>query len=850
MRKFIEKFKIKNIIVGVIVLIGLVLIMLVIDKNISDFLEIFHNININSFSSTLLQIQSTIVTLTIALVALISGNIGKSYMGVSICDFFLNIRPMIFKQKRIVISSLILLAISVLFHLWSLYNWVLLSFFTTIILIILSVCEVYDVFKGNEFIESEIKQYLDDTISDEKSSYSRKKDLLLNFIDDWKESCLFQSQSEYEDYLEIFNLGMHSLLKNKSDQSIKDVEKLCFEEAYCLLCADKRQVVERGINFVENVYKQIDLFITNEKAEKTEYTVSFNLFGEILFTLEKAMEFLPLSTVEQSLDLGKLFFYISNVCYKLHCNDELKKEVCFPELQSVFEFCRYIGNYLGKQVRFGRTINTNHWAYIIKRSEFFPLRNVPQKINENYLKFKCLLYFNYCYGLICNGLFSIVKKAVFYSSMSNFHKIRNRYEVIYYLSITCFLYYLAEKENESCVSNEFKDNAKKIIEDDKVQNSFKYFLYVLSEQSTYLNIGIEKELYYILRPCEFFPKYSTCKTVIMDQVTEEFYVFLIMYIEYEYGPPNLFSFAFGKNYETLVKYQNDFLGACESRTKTNLTKFYSLFDGHSKPEKNLQKITDSMYENFKRYITLKYKELEIKKAAENQHKYESNKIQKKYIENCNVQIKSHILKDFAPIISPNEDSSQGTFLIPLLRIGTDTASIINNADPISIEWMFSYINSNFFQNMCELLIEKNFVTVKHKKDFDDISDLADYLNMQKVQILIGSEHRLKYEKSFQKYDCICMRYITDILALKKNSIKINIKRVITKIHPGTFELERENIYYDKNRDQYRYDISGRSAFFTKAELESFLHNYRKVIDISVEMSCDCHDAGILIKNDS
>jgi len=46
---------------------------------------IFHEVkDINTFSLTLLQIQATISTLTIALVALMSGNISETYMGVSV----------------------------------------------------------------------------------------------------------------------------------------------------------------------------------------------------------------------------------------------------------------------------------------------------------------------------------------------------------------------------------------------------------------------------------------------------------------------------------------------------------------------------------------------------------------------------------------------------------------------------------------------------------------------------------------------------------------------------------------------------------------------------------------------
>ena len=58
--------------------------------------------DINSFSLTILQIQASVGTLIIAIIALITGNISDSYMGVSISDFYLNIKPWKLTQKILI----------------------------------------------------------------------------------------------------------------------------------------------------------------------------------------------------------------------------------------------------------------------------------------------------------------------------------------------------------------------------------------------------------------------------------------------------------------------------------------------------------------------------------------------------------------------------------------------------------------------------------------------------------------------------------------------------------------------------------------------------------------------------
>ncbi len=62
---------------------------------------ISNNIDKN-FALTILQIQAMVNTLTISIIALISGCVSDSSMGIVFSDYYLNIRPYIFKQKRIV----------------------------------------------------------------------------------------------------------------------------------------------------------------------------------------------------------------------------------------------------------------------------------------------------------------------------------------------------------------------------------------------------------------------------------------------------------------------------------------------------------------------------------------------------------------------------------------------------------------------------------------------------------------------------------------------------------------------------------------------------------------------------
>ena len=58
--------------------------------------------DISSLSLTIMQIQTTIGVLVVTVISLISSNIEESHYGVSICHYYLNIKPEKLNFKRII----------------------------------------------------------------------------------------------------------------------------------------------------------------------------------------------------------------------------------------------------------------------------------------------------------------------------------------------------------------------------------------------------------------------------------------------------------------------------------------------------------------------------------------------------------------------------------------------------------------------------------------------------------------------------------------------------------------------------------------------------------------------------
>ncbi len=110
-------------------------------------------------AGTFLSIHATIFAIPIALLALMSGILDKSYMGIYYADYFLNLKPIIYSQKRIIFASLEALFTCCLAYLLKLYNTVGALLMFEIILIAASTKIIYGIFEDQEQVKWEIMEY-------------------------------------------------------------------------------------------------------------------------------------------------------------------------------------------------------------------------------------------------------------------------------------------------------------------------------------------------------------------------------------------------------------------------------------------------------------------------------------------------------------------------------------------------------------------------------------------------------------------------------------------------------------------------------------------------------------------
>ena len=163
-------------------------------------------------SLVILQIHGTIATLSITVITLINGSINDSLYGVSVTDFFMNRKPRILTQKRIMIITFLSVIINLFVHLYGIRWMVLAIFISETVLIIHSSLMMYGAFKGFEEIDRQIRRYVI-SFFEADNDIEEKKQMLNAFMNDW---ILRKDQNivERERYQKIYDYAIEKLLND------------------------------------------------------------------------------------------------------------------------------------------------------------------------------------------------------------------------------------------------------------------------------------------------------------------------------------------------------------------------------------------------------------------------------------------------------------------------------------------------------------------------------------------------------------------------------------------------------------------------------------------------------------
>lgn len=451
------------IIVMIVVLVFGIIIEIYDIKDCKKFALLNYQVlNYDNISLALLQIQATIDTLAIALLALLSGKITDSYMGISWNDFQLNQKPMIFKQKRIVYGLLILLVVSIGMHMLEFYNIVTAMFIVACIIIGISVWQIYGAFTEDIKIRKEIKIYYLYLIENKEES------LLPVFVNSWAHQIVDQQLQEYKEWLEIFvKIFQKEFLRDTPEARVILQEK-CSKLVGILFEAYGQSSKARGMSLLYTCYEQAFVCIKNHKTQIKEFEDGYHLFGNVSPKLRKCLEEVSIKIVEDKLNWNNLIDYIMYVNYELAYRDDLQNE----RIELIY-FMNYMSYYLSQNK--SQNYNKHEWGKILLNLKYYEETSYTidkDIVNEQRAK----MMLAYAIGLVRFQMFDLLKDTLYMKAMRHANTMNSKYYIYMVLSVHCYMFYIAEYESEEYVSKELKESCKRFLEDREIRRRFSKFL--------------------------------------------------------------------------------------------------------------------------------------------------------------------------------------------------------------------------------------------------------------------------------------------------------------------------------------------------------------------------------------
>lgn len=555
----------------------------------------------------------------------------------------------------------------------------------------------------------------------------------------------------------VFLNGITALLNYGTQESLIGIKEVCKKAEYCFLNSENNIVRENGIELLEDIYIKIWKYIL-DNMEKINYQEPFNLFDEIDQYVVDAIKEMPPEKVQKYVKWDGFIESVQRITFWIGY-DENNSRVA---LDNTYYFARFAGHYLSTHYNerymmyWKRTLESSFWSY---------KANIPEERIDDFLEARCIVKFNYIYGFIENGLDILVIDSFFCEAMANIFRLKEKYEVLLGLLVHCYLYYLSKRESEKVVTPEVRNCAERIVLHKSVKKVYRQFLERLCIDSSSLNSDMLKQMIKLLGPYERLGSHT--KYMIIENVINEYYMFIILYLSNTYHMPGLL-------------------------------------------ERNLDDDTYSgyVYEN----------------KAENTKQMTEVKLREKF-------------KD----IIADTDKKGEVIHIPVLNLFDYTDSVNENC----VDSFCPNMYGQFSLGLEWILRKRNALDqVDRIEDFSDDRDYMNYLHSNNLELLIGSKYVLanknyslthEFEKLTENWKVIYTMLMENGLALKRDSIKVCIHSIEVEIRSQNISDEKQS--YNKETGLYTYSIySGMPIDFKENELEAFLHDNRKVIEISAKIS--------------
>ena len=513
--------------------------------------------NISEFSLALIQIQATIVTLTLSIIGILSGVLSDQYMGVSISYYFLEINPRLLTHKKIIYVEFILLGLSLIGYMFCLYNFMISIFIVSLILIVVSITEIYEVFKGKKYVEGRIVDHVTNIFETAENT----DDLANAYIENWGSIVALQSKEEFQTYYDVFFKLIMALLEH---QKIKEINSYTEKVAVCLLRHDSQDCRLKGLLFVNDVYKRIREWIQQVKKNNVSIDQSIDLLNRINYEWYCALSSIDAEIVKQEfldsfreyahdkyeqLEYNNLKENLLKVNF-FHWFDFFSRNVIYVNLfvehqsyilkDSIYFLSRILGQYVAEQSNRQYYFDFKYWQKLITdglddsmEQCYYKMKiEVPEKKQDAYYDFLTKRDFYICVGYIMNNQTDLVIKGWFPDGKSP--EYTSQYVLQKVMSIHFLMYYMIKIGEKYHTNQVLLKRIKELItEKEFIQQLIAFFDHQASvdnvnNKKILLNAQLKKKLEDILHT---FPELIPPVKDEDKNITQAYFLYVVLTID-------------------------------------------------------------------------------------------------------------------------------------------------------------------------------------------------------------------------------------------------------------------------------------------------------------------------------
>lgn len=782
-------------------------------------------------SNTIITVQATVMTLSIAILTLVSNRNNEDYLGIDISDYILNKKSIILTYKNTIAVSFFLLFFNIALKIYKQDLLIIGLFIASCVIVFYLIINIYNGFANHEIINEEISGYIENTIL--KKTGSSRRNYLEDFFDNLKKDSISDySRKQREGFFfeKIFDVFFNSQIQNDDRECL---EEGCINYLHYLKENDKTHTF---LVFIQRCYLSMYQNINENTISKGVKTISIlSSVGDDIYEIFNAGE---ISEFNKTFDWVLFVRNVSLVSAYYHNS---------LEQDSIIHFGYIIGKYC---VRHNNDVLGEQITTLFRRMRFANYVEVFDESQKNiYTIISKKMLLRLSKVIILNNRIDIIKTDVFDEiyrfRLNDGFESSNKQMALFAIEIHTFLFYIAFYETTNCVSQKIKDECVKILKEIRVKNIFKTAFFQIADNDINImgeggkgslnifNTNLVETVFNDLSPLDISPISGNYKEYVMEKAVDDYIVFLFTYIANVYSDASIIKNSFEKEKGAAYYYIKYF----DKRNISRYKKLYFCFVSTSATDEKTKNDIKVSYGRLQNAVEEFEKEEVLSGRGEDEvHKIseeEKRKMEKELIQFLNLQLGDLQLSD------GEKDETINAKLLTINGFSNrDLSGYIRDTQRFLVNSFAGIVCYQWKKNDC--LNEKNIKGMDENK-------YINYLQENSGKIFVGSSLNFMIdehsdEDQVNKYLKTQKRSFEENYAyglIMDRESAVNVDDVTIDIRPQT--MEEMDIEFDEERDKYKYEVSqGIYIYVTKEELKKYLNDRIRVIEINakIEMSKD------------